>query len=103
MPSYFVSPFDPVASPYDDPYNRNKRGQRQQPYGAYSPQDELTALEMAKGAAASGMELFSDIMDTFGGRAIRGGPVPDRHTLDVGDHPCFVAAPGARRGIIQLG
>jgi len=73
MPSYFVSPFDTVASPYDDPYSRNKRDQRQQPYGEYSPQDELTALEMAKGTVSSGMELFSDIMDTFGGRAIRGG------------------------------
>ena len=42
------------------------------PYGIYTPQDEATALEMAKGAASSGLELFSDILDTFGGRAIKG-------------------------------
>ena len=54
------------GSQFDDPFGRSN------PYGAYSPQDERTVLEMAKGAASSGLELFSDILDTFGGRAIKG-------------------------------
>lgn len=41
-------------------------------YGFYTPEDRMSALEMAKGAASSGIELLGDVLDTFGGRAIKG-------------------------------
>lgn len=67
-----MPPFDLDLSPPDIESILGGGRRRSHPYGVYTPQDEATALEMAKGAAASGMEFLSDILDTFGGRAIKG-------------------------------
>lgn len=55
---------------FDSPYGGLYA--QQQRYGAPTPHDEASVLEMAKSAAGSGLEILSDVLDTFGGRAIKG-------------------------------
>ena len=69
------------------------RGQQDGVAGRRGPAPELPRCHRPLGQADHGAP----------GRAIGVGPVADRHTIDVGDHPCFVAAGGAGRRIIQLG